>query len=263
MWNPGAESLVRHETRCSGWCTGMTWNGDGEEIEAGFKISSRGKFMSMYGPQSHYNGSKVISLKLNKFLKENLTTWFKNTESDIFSKVYIGGQQAHEKIQSLSSRECKSRPQRYHRICQEVVIIKRPEINVGWIWKGTLIWRYECAPTAISQKTKIKLPKQFPILVYIEKPKHEMIHEPQYSRRHHLNCQMSVSIKTRIDKVYTHTHARAFCRPSHTRLLLSHKNEGILLYATTWVYLNEISDRERQILKYITYMWNLKIYKTN
>ena len=40
------------------------------------------------------------------------------------------------------------------------------------------------------------------------------------------------------------------------------KNE-ILLFATTWmdlegVMLNEMSERERQILYDITYMWNLK-----
>ena len=50
-------------------------------------------------------------------------------------------------------------------------------------------------------------------------------------------------------------------------ILLSHKKNEILPSATTWIdlegiMLNEMSDRERQILYNLTYMWNLKT-KTN
>ena len=54
-----------------------------------------------------------------------------------------------------------------------------------------------------------------------------------------------------------HIHTRA-----HTGILLSHKNEN-LPFAAMWVglegsTLRNKSDRERQILYDITYIWNLK-----
>ena len=98
-----------------------------------------------------------------------------------------------------------------------------------------------------------------------------MIHEPQYSQQHYFqlpNMEATlVSIKTWIDKedvTHTHTHTH-----THTVILLSHKKEwnsaicnnmnGFGRYYAKW----NKSDRERQILNNITYMWNLKIYKTN
>ena len=46
-------------------------------------------------------------------------------------------------------------------------------------------------------------------------------------------------------------------------ILLSHKKNGILSFAATWmnmedITLSKMSDRERQTLYDITYMWNLK-----
>ena len=45
--------------------------------------------------------------------------------------------------------------------------------------------------------------------------------------------------------------------------LFSHKKNGILSFSATWmnlegIILSKTSDRERQILYDITYMWNLK-----
>ena len=54
----------------------------------------------------------------------------------------------------------------------------------------------------------------------------------------------------------------------HNGILLTHKNGmKILPFATTWmdlegIMLSDISQREKQILYDITYMWNLK-NKTN
>ena len=50
-------------------------------------------------------------------------------------------------------------------------------------------------------------------------------------------------------------------------ILLSHKKNEIMPFATTWmqleiIILNEMSERERQIPYDITYRWNLK-YDTN
>ena len=50
-------------------------------------------------------------------------------------------------------------------------------------------------------------------------------------------------------------------------ILLSHKKDEILLFAATWmdlenIMLIEMSERERHIVCDITYMWNLK-NKTN
>ena len=50
-------------------------------------------------------------------------------------------------------------------------------------------------------------------------------------------------------------------------ILLSHKKNEIMPFATTWMQLeiiiiNEMSERERQIPYDITYRWNLK-YDTN
>ena len=49
----------------------------------------------------------------------------------------------------------------------------------------------------------------------------------------------------------------------YSGILLSHKKHEILPFPTTWIdlesiLLNKMSDRERQILYDITYMWNLK-----
>ena len=49
----------------------------------------------------------------------------------------------------------------------------------------------------------------------------------------------------------------------HNRILLSHKKNEILPFAAKWMDLegimpSEISQKERQILYYITYMWHLK-----
>ena len=41
-------------------------------------------------------------------------------------------------------------------------------------------------------------------------------------------------------------------------ILLSHKNKGIMSFATTWMDLGIKSERERQIPYDTTYMWNLK-----
>ena len=51
-------------------------------------------------------------------------------------------------------------------------------------------------------------------------------------------------------------------------ILLSQKKKEILPFATTWVDLESImlsdkSDKKRQILYDIIYMWNIKIYITN
>ena len=53
----------------------------------------------------------------------------------------------------------------------------------------------------------------------------------------------------------------------HHEILLSHKNNGKMPFAATWmdlefIILNDISKREIQIPYYIAYMWNLK-YNTN
>ena len=54
---------------------------------------------------------------------------------------------------------------------------------------------------------------------------------------------------------------------THNGILFSHKKNEILSFAMTWMYLESImlskmSERERQILYVVTYMWNLK-NKTN
>ena len=55
--------------------------------------------------------------------------------------------------------------------------------------------------------------------------------------------------------IHTHTHI--------VECYLAMRNNEILPYVTTWmnlegIMLNEMSERERQILHSITYMWNLK-----
>ena len=81
------------------------------------------------------------------------------------------------------------------------------------------------------------------------------------------------------DVVYAHAHARTrththACAHTHTHkgILLSHKKDGIMPFAATWMGLGIItlsqSERERQIPYDITHKWNLKydtsehIYKT-
>lgn len=54
--------------------------------------------------------------------------------------------------------------------------------------------------------------------------------------------------------IFTHT---------HNGLLFSFKKKKILAFAITWmnlvgIILSEMSDKERQILNVITYIWNLK-----
>ena len=63
---------------------------------------------------------------------------------------------------------------------------------------------------------------------------------------------------------HTHTHTHTHTLEYYSALK---KNEN-LPYAKTWIdfediTLSEKSDRERQILYVITYMWNLKIQQTS
>ena len=66
-----------------------------------------------------------------------------------------------------------------------------------------------------------------------------------------------------------HTHSLSLTLSlSLSGILLSQKKKEILPFATTWVDLESImlsdkSDKKRQILYDIIYMWNIKIYITN
>ena len=69
--------------------------------------------------------------------------------------------------------------------------------------------------------------------------------------------------------IYTHTHTNTHTHThthTHNGILLSHKNNEILPFATTWMdlegRLSEIPDRKRQMPYDFTYIWN-RNNKTN